>query len=343
MRLRAGESFPVRGEPRPRLVVGRRKAAAPASPGAPKKAKASGSSAPASASASAVESGSRAQPESSASASAAAAAEGVTVQDTGALDCGVCRLPLKPPIFQCKWGHVVCSPCWDNRKATGRCHECGVAIQGNSRCYAMERLVESIHVPCPNAAYGCAARSVYYDLQGHLQECPHARCFCPGNGCGFIGSVTMLVDHFAGVHGWPCDTEVMVGDDKAYNVCLDDGFNFLLADCAVDSTQCLFLLNVSWQPQGRAIAVLHIDPHAAALEEMRFKLIYSRQACDDSSPREDDRFINYHQRSTFRVKGTDLSNGLPSFDDSVQFVVPNSMLGDDDEDTIEVGVRIFFS
>jgi E3 ubiquitin-protein ligase SIAH1 len=32
--------------------------------------------------------------------SAAAALGGVTVEDTDALDCGVCFLPLKPPIFQ---------------------------------------------------------------------------------------------------------------------------------------------------------------------------------------------------------------------------------------------------
>jgi E3 ubiquitin-protein ligase SIAH1 len=31
---------------------------------------------------------------------AAAAVGDVTVEDTDALDCGVCFLPLKPPIFQ---------------------------------------------------------------------------------------------------------------------------------------------------------------------------------------------------------------------------------------------------
>jgi len=38
----------------------------------------------------------------------------------------------------------------------------------------MERVVESIRVPCPNAAYGCTARLTYYDgttgaaIAGHV-------------------------------------------------------------------------------------------------------------------------------------------------------------------------------
>uniref|UniRef100_A0A0E0KYL4 E3 ubiquitin-protein ligase Sina-like RING finger domain-containing protein n=1 Tax=Oryza punctata TaxID=4537 RepID=A0A0E0KYL4_ORYPU len=60
-------------------------------------------------------------------ASTRAAVAGVTVADADALDCGMCRLPLRPPIFQCEVGHVVCSPCRDNlAPAGGKCHVCGV-------------------------------------------------------------------------------------------------------------------------------------------------------------------------------------------------------------------------
>ncbi|EEE62367.1 hypothetical protein OsJ_17156 [Oryza sativa Japonica Group] len=44
----------------------------------------------------------------------------VTVADADALECGVCRLPLRPPIFQCEVGHVVCSPCRDKLAPAGR-------------------------------------------------------------------------------------------------------------------------------------------------------------------------------------------------------------------------------
>ncbi|PVH61802.1 hypothetical protein PAHAL_3G126400 [Panicum hallii] len=44
----------------------------------------------------------------------AAAAGDVTVEETDALDCGVCFLPLKPPIFQRNVGHVICSACRDH-------------------------------------------------------------------------------------------------------------------------------------------------------------------------------------------------------------------------------------
>ncbi|CAN6336288.1 unnamed protein product [Urochloa humidicola] len=103
-------------------------------------------------------SASRARPE-----SAAASVADVTVEDADALDCGVCFLPLKAPIFQCEVGHVVCSPCCDKLKATGKCHVCGVATTSYRRCHAMERMVESIHVPCPHAAHGCTARPAYHD------------------------------------------------------------------------------------------------------------------------------------------------------------------------------------
>ncbi|XP_025806575.1 E3 ubiquitin-protein ligase SINA-like 10 [Panicum hallii] len=93
----------------------------------------------------------------------------VAVEDTDALDCGVCYLPLKPPIFQawanvdapcprCDVGHVVCSPCRDKLRDNRRCHVCRGSTGGFHRCHAMERPVESARVACPNAAYGCAAR-----------------------------------------------------------------------------------------------------------------------------------------------------------------------------------------
>ncbi|CAN6331454.1 unnamed protein product [Urochloa humidicola] len=99
----------------------------------------------------------------------AAEAGVIAVDNTGALDCRVCFLPLKPPIFQCEVGHVVCSLCCDKLKATGKCHVCRRATGGFRRCYDMERLVESICVPCPHAADDCAALPTYYNLDATLR------------------------------------------------------------------------------------------------------------------------------------------------------------------------------
>ncbi|TVU17712.1 hypothetical protein EJB05_33763, partial [Eragrostis curvula] len=84
-----------------------------------------------------------------------AAAAYVAEEDTDAMDCGVCFLPLKPPIFQCEVGHVVCAPCRDGLAAAGngKCHVWGVATVYR-QCHAMERLLESIHIACPNAPRG---------------------------------------------------------------------------------------------------------------------------------------------------------------------------------------------
>ncbi|PVH61796.1 hypothetical protein PAHAL_3G124900 [Panicum hallii] len=76
----------------------------------------------------------------------------------------------------------------------------------------MERPVESARVACPNAAYGCAARPAYYEQQAHRQLCLHTPCRCPGDTCSFIGPTEALLDHFAGVHGWPCSTKVRTGE-----------------------------------------------------------------------------------------------------------------------------------
>nr|CAB3463959.1 unnamed protein product [Digitaria exilis] len=336
-RLRAGESFPVREEPQRRFVVPVRKKAtiARASSGVRKKSKGSDSSD----AAMPMPPPSRGRPE-----SAAAAAGAVTVEDTDALECGVCFHPLKSPIFQCKRGHVVCSMCRDELKAIGKCHVCGIATDGYSRCHAMECLVDSIRFTCPNAVHGCTRETAYYDQHYHSQTCLHLPCHCPGEACGFVGSMPMLVDHFKAAHGWPCATMARAAatddvdeEDEAYafNVCLHDGFNFLLAECPTDGILYLLLLNVVRQPHGCTISVLCIHPHNDESKEMEVQceLTYS-QNVHVKSRRGDGKLIKHFQESTFTVECTDLSDGKPRPDECYQFVVPKSFLPDGD--TIEV-------
>ncbi|CAO2204854.1 unnamed protein product [Urochloa humidicola] len=69
------------------------------------------------------------------------------------LDCTICSYPLKPPVFQCAVGHVVCSSCLAKLRAASRrtCHMCGSA--GAIRC--------------------CTAKTANHGKEEHEETCPH--------------------------------------------------------------------------------------------------------------------------------------------------------------------------
>lgn len=98
---------------------------------------------------------------------------------------------------------MVCSSCRDKLAPAGKCHVCGIATSSYHRCDALERLVESICVPCPNAAHGCNTKPAYYDHHGHCKTCPYAPYRCPSKECSFVGSTEALLDHFTGAHPPP--------------------------------------------------------------------------------------------------------------------------------------------
>ncbi|KAM0859700.1 hypothetical protein ACQ4PT_047013 [Festuca glaucescens] len=259
-----------------------------------------------------------------ASTRAAAALDDVTLDNTDALDCGLCCLPLKPPIFQCKVGHVVCSPCRDKLGAARRCHVCRTATSGGyHRNHDMEKLLESIRVPCSNAAYGCAAKPVYYDRDIHLRSCQHAPCHCPLKACGFAGSTSALMDHFAAVHTWPSTTELRSW--RPVQVHLREGFN--VTSLRTDRQHYLFLITVARKQFGTAISVFCVHPQAPVVDgeppptprtvgfEVRLK--YSRRNyCSGDMCR------GHNQETKFKVAFTDLSNGLPDSDDACHFFLP---------------------
>ena len=124
------------------------------------------------------------------------------------------------------------------------------------------------------------------------------------------------------------------------NLYLKDGLNtVILPDEEQGATArrlCLFLLNVARQ------LVLLIHPHAedehqgSCSMKMKCELTYSWNlslSCGDQ--------VEHSQESKFTVTCTDQSSGLPNRDEHFQFVVPNSVLADDDkENTIKVGFRV---
>ncbi|KAJ1255743.1 hypothetical protein BS78_K166000 [Paspalum vaginatum] len=260
--------------------------------------------------------GSTALPPPSSSGSSSVSVIGdATVENTGALDCGICFLPLKPPIFQqaesvhaflhCNVGHVVCSPCYEKlgQQAT-KCHVCRAPTPGGyRRCHAMEQLLNSIRVPCPHAAHGCAARPAYHDRDGHARACAHAPCHCPTMGCGFAGSTTALFDHVATAHQCPCTTEK--DDGTGFYVSLRQGFNFVTASASAShgaaTDNFLLLLNLERAPVYRVVTVFCVHPYYTGTATL--KLRYRHYGCSDMCHM-------HHQSSEFSVVCTDLSNGI---------------------------------
>ncbi|KAG2560389.1 hypothetical protein PVAP13_8KG060000 [Panicum virgatum] len=268
-------------------------------------------------------------------ASTAAAVSDLTLADRDFLECSICFLPLKPPIFQCAVGHVLCSPCRDKLKDAGRCHLCGVALAGGyRRCHAMERVVDSD----PPA---------YHALEEHLRECIHAPCHCPPgsdacgfvgstaalldhstrrSACGFVGSTAALLDHVAGsAHRWPHVAQPSPPGRSAASgtsssvVWLRDGFNFVVSHGRTH----VFLLNVVHHPFCSAISVICIRPRAAAAaaaaaaKEIKCELEYYLQQRDESGL-----LVTYTRTTEFQVACSDPSDGLPDPNESYQLIVP---------------------
>ncbi|KAG2624706.1 hypothetical protein PVAP13_3KG152000 [Panicum virgatum] len=167
---------------------------------------------------------------------------------------------------------------------------------------------------------------VYHNREGHAQVCPHMPCRCPGQACGFVGSMAALLRHFAAVHRWPCTTE----DEAAvgFDIELRDGFNFITAVRAatdqVTMNQHLFLLNMERAPFGRTITAFCIHPFhtSTAMLKLTYECYRSFDTCS-----------THHQSSEFKVACTDLSNGLPDPSECFLFIVPRSACRDDEEFT----------
>ncbi|BAD52875.1 hypothetical protein [Oryza sativa Japonica Group] len=269
----------------------------------------------------------------------------VATIDLDALDCTICYNPLQPPVFQAAekvkligreslmttaeedgdgggletWsegdfalGYLSCrSSCHGKLLDTSRCHMCS-RDGGYRRCVAVDHILYAITVPCPNAAHGCAARTPYHDSHGHAAGCPHAPCFCPEPGCGFAaGATAALLAHFTGTHGWPAT--VMWRRRAAVGVPLQEGKRVLSLLDDDGRGSHLFLLNVAQAGEAGLVGtVLAVEAAAHGHGDA------PRFECKVSFDR---RGTGWRQSSTFGVRSTNLSGGLPA--DGFAFVAPN--------------------
>ncbi|KAL6897400.1 hypothetical protein ACP4OV_007096 [Aristida adscensionis] len=118
------------------------------------------------------------------------------------LHCAVadCNLPLRPPVFECKAGHLMCSTCRSGA-GEGHCRRCG-GVTTFAHCSAVDAYVGAARVPCPYKAYGCDSSVVYHDATAHRSACAHAPCRCAEPGCLFMSSPALLREHLAADHSW---------------------------------------------------------------------------------------------------------------------------------------------
>ncbi|GER49046.1 E3 ubiquitin-protein ligase [Striga asiatica] len=124
-------------------------------------------------------------------------APALTLIDPDVLDCPICLKPLYPPVYQCENGHVMCEICCDKMKR--KCPTCGWPI-GHNRCRAVEKILDSIKISCPNAWLGCPETITLSKRLEHTKTCGFLACLCPMPDCTYMGSANSVYSHFSEKH-----------------------------------------------------------------------------------------------------------------------------------------------
>ncbi|KAL6500017.1 E3 ubiquitin-protein ligase sinat2 [Orobanche gracilis] len=114
------------------------------------------------------------------------------------LECPVCMKVMYPPIHQCLNGHTLCSKCQSKAR---RCPICRHEL-GNIRCLALERVAESLELPCKYQIMGCQDILPYPNRLRHGHNCRFRPYGCPyaGAECPATGDVPFLVEHLQNDH-----------------------------------------------------------------------------------------------------------------------------------------------
>ncbi|KAJ6814134.1 E3 ubiquitin-protein ligase SINAT2-like [Iris pallida] len=115
------------------------------------------------------------------------------------LECPVCTNAMYPPIHQCPNGHTLCSNC--KLRVHNHCPTCRHEL-GDIRCLALEKVAESLEVPCRYQTIGCSGIFPYYSKVKHEQLCEFRPYNCPyaGSECLLTGDIPLLVAHLKNDH-----------------------------------------------------------------------------------------------------------------------------------------------
>lgn len=124
--------------------------------------------------------------------------------DTNTLECPSCLGPFSIPVFQCRNGHSTCSAC--RKKLTKGCPACSQPV--DIRNAAIEKVMESVQVPCKHSVHGCTTKLKYSErdeIEEHENKlCEYRPLQCPiqtPRRCLHIGPGVAIPSHLAEKHG----------------------------------------------------------------------------------------------------------------------------------------------
>ncbi|KAE8748083.1 hypothetical protein FOCC_FOCC005278, partial [Frankliniella occidentalis] len=113
------------------------------------------------------------------------------------LECPVCYEPMRPPIWQCSRGHMVCKDCAPRLK---RCPTCRCTARRSRNC-TMEKVCAKLQYPCRFHARGCAVTLPPGELDQHeLAACAHRDSACRVPRCSWRGVDAQLRAHARAAH-----------------------------------------------------------------------------------------------------------------------------------------------
>jgi len=101
--------------------------------------------------------------------------------------------------LQCHNGHTLCSTC--KTRVHNRCPTCRQEL-GDIRCLALEKVAESLELPCKYYSLGCPEIFPYYSKLKHETVCNFRPYNCPyaGSECSVVGDIPFLVAHLRDDH-----------------------------------------------------------------------------------------------------------------------------------------------
>ncbi|KAH1073753.1 hypothetical protein J1N35_026081 [Gossypium stocksii] len=100
---------------------------------------------------------------------------------------------------KCHNGHTLCSTC--KTRVHNRCPTCRQEL-GDIRCLALEKVAESLELPCKYMSLGCPEIFPYYSKLKHEALCNFRPYSCPyaGSECAVVGDIPFLVTHLRDDH-----------------------------------------------------------------------------------------------------------------------------------------------
>lgn len=153
---------------------------------------------------------------------------------------------------QCENGHISCSSCCT--KVQNKCPSCSLET-GYIRCRAMEKVLESIKIPCQNSKYGCKTTMTLNQINDHGPLCTYEPCSCLLNDCGFVGSAEQLSTHFLKKHKGSAKS---FSYNLRFTICLNNGDRYRILQAENDGV--LFVLSYTFENFGNAVTMTRVGP-----------------------------------------------------------------------------------